>query len=159
MKRARAEVIKVYTIPEITLGEASFLPTIEAYTDTPIVHGNRIEILFNGDETFPAMLRDIKNARYTITFAQYLYKDGPIARDLAQRLGAIYHAVDVSDRPRGKAGLPFIKIRELCGPSFTRDQPEPVCGDRIRKSFAAQQRRDRISRRIRRGAGGRPATT
>ena len=74
MKRARcllavllclgcAEVIKVYTIPEITLGEASFLPTIEAYTDTPIVHGNRIEILFNGDETFPAMLRDIKKAR------------------------------------------------------------------------------------------------
>jgi cardiolipin synthase A/B len=97
MKRARcllavllclgcAEVIKVYTIPEITLGEASFLPTIEAYTDTPIVHGNRIEILFNGDETFPAMLRDIKKARYTITFAQYLYKDGPIARDLAQAL-------------------------------------------------------------------------
>jgi cardiolipin synthase len=79
-----AEVINVYKVPEVTLGEPSFFPTIEAYTDAPIVPGNRIELLFNGDETFPAMLRDIKNARYTITFAQYLYKDGPIARDLAQ---------------------------------------------------------------------------
>ena len=79
-----AEVINVYKVPEVTLGEPSFFPTIEAYTDAPIVPGNRIELLFDGDETFPAMLRDIKNARYTITFAQYLYKDGPIARDLAQ---------------------------------------------------------------------------
>lgn len=79
-----ARVLPVYKIPDITLGEPSFFPTIEAHTDAPIVGGNRIDILLNGDGTFPVMLREIKNAKRTITFAQYLYEDGRIATDLAQ---------------------------------------------------------------------------
>ena len=79
-----AKVLAVRQIPEITLGEATFFPTIEAHTDAPIISGNRIEVLLNGDETFPRMLRDIRTAKSTITFAQYLYEDGSIARDLAQ---------------------------------------------------------------------------
>src|SRR5919109_2140453 len=79
-----AKVLSIQRIPEITLGEPTFFPTIEAHTDAPIVPGNRIEILLNGDETFPAMLRDIKTAKSTITFAQYLYEDGSIAHDLAK---------------------------------------------------------------------------
>jgi cardiolipin synthase len=51
---------------------------------TGYVSGNRIEILLNGDETFPMMLQEIRRAKTTITFAQYLYEDGSIARDLAQ---------------------------------------------------------------------------
>ncbi|HEY3305866.1 MAG TPA: phospholipase D-like domain-containing protein [Candidatus Binatia bacterium] len=79
-----ARVLPVYKIPEITLGEPSFFPTIEAHTDAPIVGGNRVDILLNGDGTFPVMLRDIKSAKRTITFAQYLYEDGTIAYDLAR---------------------------------------------------------------------------
>ncbi len=78
-----AKVFAVRQIPEINLGEANFFRTIEAHTDAPIVSGNRIEILLNGDETFPMMLREIRKAKSTITFAQYLYEDGSIARDLA----------------------------------------------------------------------------
>jgi cardiolipin synthase A/B len=58
------------------VGDASFFRTIEAHTGAPIVAGNNIEVLLNGDETFPRMLRDIKSATSTITFAQYLYEDG-----------------------------------------------------------------------------------
>ncbi len=79
-----AKVLSVQEIPDIILGEATFFPTIEAHTDAPIVGGNRVEVLLNGDETFPAMLRDIRSARSTITFAQYLFEDGSIARQLAQ---------------------------------------------------------------------------
>ena len=79
-----AKVLPVYQIPEILVGEPSFFPTIEAYTDAPIVGGNRIELLFNGDETFPVMLRDIKTARSTITFAQYLYEEGSISFEFAR---------------------------------------------------------------------------
>jgi cardiolipin synthase A/B len=79
-----AKVLSVYKIPDIWVGEPSFFPTIEAYTDAPIVGGNRIELLFNGDETFPAMLRDIKTAKSTITFAQYLYEEGSISYEFAQ---------------------------------------------------------------------------
>jgi cardiolipin synthase A/B len=79
-----AKVLAVRQVPEITLGEASFFRTIEAHSDAPIVSGNRIEVLLNGDETFPSMLREIRKAKSTITFAQYLYEDGSIARELAQ---------------------------------------------------------------------------
>jgi cardiolipin synthase A/B len=79
-----ATVISVERIPKITLGEPSFFPTIEAHTGAPIAGGNRIDVLLNGDETFPVMLRDIKAAKSTITFAQYLYEGGALGRELAQ---------------------------------------------------------------------------
>jgi cardiolipin synthase len=74
----------VYQIPDISLSESTFFPTIEAHTDAPIIAGNRIDILLNGDETFPLMLGEIKKAKRTITFAQYLYEDGKIAYDFAR---------------------------------------------------------------------------
>ena len=79
-----AKVVSVQQIPEISLGEATFFPTIEAHTDAPITTGNRIEILLNGDETFPVILRDIKAAQSTITFAQYLFEGGTLATEFAQ---------------------------------------------------------------------------
>jgi cardiolipin synthase A/B len=78
-----AKVLSVKEIPSITLGEAAFFPTLEAHTDAPIVGGNRVDVLLNGEQTFPVMLRDVASAKATITFAQYLYEDGSIARDLA----------------------------------------------------------------------------
>jgi cardiolipin synthase len=89
-----AKVLAVREIPAIVVGEPSFFRTIEAHTDAPIVGGNRIEVLLNGNETFPAMLRDIRAAKSTITFAQYLYEDGSIARKLAQAFAE-----------RGRAGV------------------------------------------------------
>jgi len=76
-----ANVLAVRQIPEIILGEETFFPTIEAYTEAPIVGGNRIEVLLNGDETFPSMLREIRSAQSTITFAQYFY-EGPVVKFL-----------------------------------------------------------------------------
>lgn len=79
-----AKVISVERLPDITLGEATFFPTIEAHTDAPITGGNRIDVLLNGDETFPIMLRGIKAAKSTITFAQYLFEGGSLAREFAE---------------------------------------------------------------------------
>lgn len=81
---ACARVLPVDKLPPIVVGEPAFFPTIEAYTDAPIMGGNRIQLLFNGNETFPVMLRDIKAAKFSITFAQYLYEDGSIAYELAE---------------------------------------------------------------------------
>jgi cardiolipin synthase A/B len=71
-------------LPPLRLGEPSFFPTIEAYTNAPIVSGNHVDVLLNGDEIFAAMLTAIRGARKTITYAQYFYEDGPVARDLAE---------------------------------------------------------------------------
>ena len=79
-----AKVLAVREIPQVVVGEPSFFRTIEAHTDAPIVGGNKVHILLNGAETFPVMLRDIRKAKSTITFAQYLYEDGSIARQFAE---------------------------------------------------------------------------
>ena len=81
---ACAKVRAIRDVPEIELGEPSFFPTVEALTDAPIVGGNKVEMLENGDAIFPAILREIKNAKSTITFAQYLFKDGALAREVIQ---------------------------------------------------------------------------
>ena len=79
-----AKVRQITEVPEIELGDPDFFPTIEAFADAPIIGSNKIDILLNGDELFPVMLRDIKNAKTTITFAQYLFKGGELAHRLAE---------------------------------------------------------------------------
>jgi cardiolipin synthase A/B len=75
-----------YTSPEISVGEPAFVRTLEAHTDALLVHGNRAQILLNGDEIFPAMLAAIRQAKTTITFANFIYEKGDIARDMAEAL-------------------------------------------------------------------------
>ena len=79
-----AKVRAITEVPDIELGDPDFFPTIEAFADAPIIGGNKVEILENGDGLFPVMLRDIKSAKSTITFAQYLFKGGALALELAQ---------------------------------------------------------------------------
>jgi cardiolipin synthase A/B len=73
-------------LPELLLGEPSYFPTQEAYGGAPIVGGNTVEVLLNGEQIFPAMVSAIQSARTTITYAQYYYEDGPVARDIAEAL-------------------------------------------------------------------------
>ena len=73
----------VTKIDPMIVGEATFFPTIAAHTDAPIIGGNKIDVLLNGEQTFPAMLKAIRGARKSITYAQYLYQDGAIAYELA----------------------------------------------------------------------------
>jgi len=115
-----ANVLAVHEIPEIVVGEPSFFRTIEAHTDAPIVGGNRIEVLLNGNETFPAILRDIRAAKSTITFAQYLYEGGSIAREIAQafaergRAGVKVHIL-LDDHGSGSAPAEIIDIMKQGG--------------------------------------------
>ena len=75
-----------YTSPDVGVGEPAFVRTLEAHTDAPLVPGNRAQILLNGDEIFPAMLAAIREARTTITFANFVYEKGDIAREMAEAL-------------------------------------------------------------------------
>ena len=73
-------------LPPMNLGEPAFFPTLEAHAQAPIVGGNRVRLLLNGDQIYPAILEAIRGARRTITYAQYSYEDGQIARDIAEAL-------------------------------------------------------------------------
>jgi phosphatidylserine/phosphatidylglycerophosphate/cardiolipin synthase-like enzyme len=79
-----AGLTPINDMPNIVLGEPSFYPTLAAHTDASIIAGNRVELLLNGDQIFPAMLQAIRGARKSITYAQYLYEDGAIAYELAE---------------------------------------------------------------------------
>jgi cardiolipin synthase len=75
-----------YSITAVELGDPSFFPTMEGNTRAPIVAGNRIDLLLNGDELFPALLEAIKSARRSITFTQYVYEKGAISERVAEAL-------------------------------------------------------------------------
>ncbi|HEV7628501.1 MAG TPA: phospholipase D-like domain-containing protein [Streptomyces sp.] len=48
--------------------------------------GNRLRVLRNGDEIFPAMLEAIRSARHTIDMMTFVYWRGEIAHDFARAL-------------------------------------------------------------------------
>ncbi|HSB62077.1 MAG TPA: phospholipase D-like domain-containing protein [Vicinamibacteria bacterium] len=73
-------------VPDLAVASAGFAPTVEAYTEAPARSGNRVDLLLNGDQIFPAQARAIRAARKTITYAQYLYEDGPPARRIVDAL-------------------------------------------------------------------------
>jgi cardiolipin synthase len=81
-----AGLTPIREIANVSLGEPSFYPTIAAHTDAPILAGNAVKLLLNGEQTFPAMLEAIRGARKSITYAQYLYQDGAIAHEMAAAL-------------------------------------------------------------------------
>lgn len=59
---------------------------LEAALGVPFTEGNRIAVLKNGDEIFPAMLAAIKDARQSIIFETYVYWKGRIAEKFANAL-------------------------------------------------------------------------
>jgi cardiolipin synthase len=72
------------------------LPSIANLTGSPVLAGNRAEVLQNGDEFFPALLRDIAAARKSVHIETYVWWKG----DICRRLGALLadkaqHGVEV----------------------------------------------------------------
>jgi cardiolipin synthase len=74
------------TLPTLEVGEPTFAATITGYTEAPVVGGNRIDVLLNGDEIFPAKLELINAATKTINYAQYVFEEGQPADDVARAL-------------------------------------------------------------------------
>lgn len=52
----------------------------------PLVEGNKVDALLNGDQIFPAMLAAIRGAQKTIDFETYIYWSGDIGREFTQAL-------------------------------------------------------------------------
>jgi cardiolipin synthase len=64
------------------------LPSIANLTGSPILAGNRAEVLQNGDQFFPALFRDIAAAQKSIHIETYVWWKGEICRRLAAVLEA-----------------------------------------------------------------------
>ena len=71
-------------IPQVR--DSLFARTIELFAGTHIEPGNRIEILTNGNETYPPLWRDLRTARQTITVQMYYAQPGAVADTMAAYL-------------------------------------------------------------------------
>ncbi len=69
---------------EIGTDSAEFLSTVAGATGVPMVGGNRVALLNNGDEFYPSMLEAIGQAQYSITMEQYIYTASRIGADFAR---------------------------------------------------------------------------
>ncbi len=67
-------------------GTPDFARMVEALTVAPLRQGNRVTMLRNGAEIFPAMLEAIRSAERSINFATYVYWTGSIAPEFAEAL-------------------------------------------------------------------------
>jgi cardiolipin synthase A/B len=72
--------------PPVTIEDPSFAPTMEAYTAAPVRWANRVEILLNGEQIFPAQVRAIRSAQKSFTYAQYVFETGPPAQALVKAM-------------------------------------------------------------------------
>ncbi len=66
--------------------DAEFKRALSALLGPPLVEGNQVDTLRNGDEIFPAMLAAIRAARVTVNFETYIYWSGSIGREFVDAL-------------------------------------------------------------------------
>jgi cardiolipin synthase len=77
---------------------------LESTCQTHLEHGNRVEILINGDHFYPAMLDAIRLARETITMECYIFKKGEIGDRFSEALCE-----------RGRAGVRVTIVMDAIG--------------------------------------------
>jgi cardiolipin synthase len=79
---------KVEHVVESPYGVADpqFTRSIGSLLGTPLVGGNAVTELLNGDAIFPAMLESIHAAQRTITFESFIYWSGDIGRQFADAI-------------------------------------------------------------------------
>jgi len=73
-------------LPHLETKQPAFAATLGGYSGTPVVGGNRVDILLNGEEIFPAKLTVIRSARRSINYAQYVFENGKPAEEIAAAL-------------------------------------------------------------------------
>ncbi len=86
------------------VGDDAFVRTMGNLLGPPLLHGNAVTVLQNGDEIFPAMLEAIRSARRTITFENFLLTEGQISDAFAQALAE-----------RARAGVKVYFLQDAMG--------------------------------------------
>lgn len=74
-------------VPHLTpASDPQFARDMAGLYGSPILGGNHVETLLNGDAIFSAMLHDIRRAEHSITFETYIFWSGEIAETFCAAL-------------------------------------------------------------------------
>jgi cardiolipin synthase len=107
------------TLPPID--HPAFCATMELATRTTLVKGNHVEVFWNGDQTYPRMWSDLRNARHSITLQLYYNKPGRMADELSAIL-----------IERARAGVKVLFLYDAFGTSFKKEYFEALRAAGIR---------------------------
>lgn len=80
-KRIEKKLERQYSIEDL-----QFSRSMGVLLGPPILGGNQIDVLLNGDQIFPSMLQAIRSAQKTITFETYIYWSETIGREFSEAL-------------------------------------------------------------------------
>ena len=86
------------------VSDSLFAHSIELFTGTHLDEGNKIEILLNGEGTYPKLWKDIESAKKTLTVQMYYSQPGVVADTMKKYL------VD-----RAKAGVRVLLLLDAFG--------------------------------------------
>jgi cardiolipin synthase len=69
---------------------------VSEFVSKPLLDGNRIDPLLNGDEAFPAMVQAIDSAQASVSLSTYIFDNDPVGRSFGQALArAVQRGVQV----------------------------------------------------------------
>jgi cardiolipin synthase len=63
-----------------------FVHVLESICQAHLEHGNRVEVLTNGDRFYPGMLDAVRQARETVNLEAYIFKQGEVADRMIEAL-------------------------------------------------------------------------
>jgi cardiolipin synthase len=86
------------------VGDPQFMRELGTLLGPPVLDGQAVRHLENGDEIFPAMLEAIRGARQSITFETFIYWSGEIGREFREALAE-----------RARAGVPVHVLLDWVG--------------------------------------------
>jgi cardiolipin synthase len=84
--------IKHQILADYGVGDPVFIRTMSQLLGPPLLEGNKVTALKNGDEIFPAMLRAIRGAQRSVTFENFVWQEGRISSEFAEALAERAHA-------------------------------------------------------------------
>ncbi|HZJ14038.1 MAG TPA: phospholipase D-like domain-containing protein [Chthoniobacteraceae bacterium] len=99
-KKVRSRIVADYEP-----GDDTFVRTMGNVLGPPLLEGNEVTLLQNGDEIFPAMLSAIRSAERTITFENFLFSEGEVSDAFAEAL---------AERARGGVKVHFLQDAMGC---------------------------------------------
>jgi cardiolipin synthase len=80
-KKIEQQLVRKYDVED-----PQFRRSMGVLLGPPIVEGNKVDVLLNGDQIFPAMLQAIREAKRTITFETYIYWSETIGKEFSEAL-------------------------------------------------------------------------
>ena len=80
-KKIERQLQRLYSVDD-----PQFRRSMGVLLGPPILEGNKVEVLLNGDAIFPAMLAAIRGAERTVTFETYIYWSETIGKQFSDAL-------------------------------------------------------------------------